>query len=181
MKYRIVTPATSLAVSIAEAKTFCRVTSSEHDLLIESHIKTATQLVEQRANICIMPQVWNLSLDYTEVVERVVIDKYPILGFNSITYYDTDNAAQTLTNSQDDYISFVDGRPSSLIFDDVPTTYERDDAMVIQFYAGYGTVPEDLKTSIKMLVYRMYWHPDDPVTEKFSYVDKIVRDHRSWQ
>ena len=84
MKYRIVTPATSLAVSVADAKTFCRVTTSDHDALIQSHIETATQLIERRANIAIMPQVWNLSLSDSEVVERVEIEKFPILGFNSL-------------------------------------------------------------------------------------------------
>jgi hypothetical protein len=56
--------------------------------------------------------------------------------------------------------------------------------MTITFLAGYAdadSVPADIKVAVKMLVYRMYWHPDDPVSEKLSYVDKIVRDHRSWQ
>ena len=126
MKYNIVTPASTLAVSVAEAKTFCRIEHSNHDSMIESHIKTATQEFENRANVCVMAQTWNLSLTDEEVVERIEIFKYPILGFNSITYYDTDNTSQSLTNSNGDYISFIDGRPGSLIFDDVPTTSDRD-------------------------------------------------------
>ena len=181
MKYKIVTPATELAVSVLEMKNHLRETSSSLDNLIEGYIKAATQLFEQRTNQAVMTQTWRLTLAYDEVVERVEIYKYPILGFSSITYYDADNVSQSLTNSQGDYISYVDGRPGTLIFDDPPTTYERDDAMTVTFLAGYSTVPEDIKLAIKMLVWRMYVHPDDPVSERLSYVDRIVMDHRGWR
>jgi uncharacterized phiE125 gp8 family phage protein len=181
MKYNIVTPASDLPVSVADMKTHLRVTHSNHDNLIESYIKSAVQMIENRASLCLMPQTWKLSLTDEEVVEKIEIYKYPVLGFVNITYYDTDNASQSLTNSQDDYISFIDGRPSSLIFEDVPTTYEREDAMQITFLAGYDTIPEDLLLGVKMLVWRMYNHPDDPVNERFSFVDRIVRDYRAWQ
>jgi len=181
MKYKIVTPASSLPVSVADMKTHLRETSSDMDSLIEGYIEAAVQLFEQRTNKAIMPQTWKLTLQDTEVKEKVTIYKYPILGFSSITYYDADNASQSLTNSQDDYISYVDGRPGSLIFDDPPTTYVRDDAMTITFLAGYETIPNDVLLAIKMLVWRMYVHPDDPVSERLSFVDKIVRDHRGWR
>lgn len=181
MKYNIVTPASALAVSVADAKTYCRVTHSEHDTLIEQHIESATKMIEQRANLCICPQTWRLSLSDSEVVEKIFIYKFPILGFSSITYYDSDNASQSLTNSQGDYISFIDGRPGSLIFADVPTVYEREDAMKITFLAGFDSIPNDIKEAIYMTVYRMYNHPDDPISERFSFVDKIVRDYRAWQ
>lgn len=181
MKYKIVTPPSSLPVSVADMKTHLRETSSSLDALIQDYIESAVQLFEQRANIAIMPQTWKLTLNSEEVVERIEIYKYPILGFSSITYFDGDNTSQSLTNSQDDYISYIDGRPGSLIFDSVPTVYDRDNAMTIQFLAGYETVPNDILLAIKMLVWRMYNHPDDPVSEKLSYVDKIVRDHRAWQ
>jgi len=180
MEYKIVTPASTLAVSVADMKTHLRETSSDLDGLIETYIEAATKQFEQRTNLALMPQTWRLTLDDTEVVERVEIYKYPIIGFSSITYYDSDNVSQSLTSSADDYISYIDGRPGSLIFDDPPTCYERDDAMTIQFVAGFSTVPDDILLAIKMMVWRIYNHPDDPVSEKFSYVDKIVNDYRAW-
>ncbi len=181
MIYKRTTDPTDLAVSVADMKSHLGVTGSGHDALIQTYIEAAQRMIEARANITLKSQVWDLSLSQSEVVERVEIAKYPILGFSSITYYDTDNASQSLTNSQGDYISFVDGRPGSLIFDSVPSVYDRDDAMKITFTAGYITIPDDIVLAIKMLTWRMYNHPDDPVTEKMSFVDKIVRDHRSWQ
>lgn len=182
MNYKLVTAPTALPISAADTKVHLRVTTSAHDALIESYIKAATQMIEQRTNLSLSPQAWRLSLAWNEVVEKVEISKYPIIGFTSITYYDGDNTSQSLTNSQHDWISFIDGRPGSLIFvDSLPTVYERDDAMKIVFISGFSSIPEDLKLSIKMLVWRMYNHPDDPVTERHSFVDKIVRDHRLWQ
>lgn len=181
MIYKRTTDPTELAVSVADMKIHLGVTSSSHDALIQSYIEAAQRMIEARANICLKSQIWTLSLNQSEVVKKVEIGKYPILGFSSITYYDTDNASQSFTHSQGDYISFVAGRPGSLIFDEVPSVYDRDDAMKITFTAGFSTIPDDIVLAIKMLVWRMYNHPDDPVTEKQSFVDKIVRDNRSWQ
>ena len=182
MNYKLVTAPTALVVSVSDMKTHLRVTVSTHDTLIQSYIEAATQLIENRTGLALSPQTWRLSLAWDEVVEKVEISKYPILGFTSITYFDGDNASQSLTNSQHDWVSFVDGRPGSLKFvDSLPTVYERDDAMRIQFIAGYSSIPKDLVLAIKQLVWRMYNHPDDPVTERFSFVDKIVRDYRLWQ
>jgi uncharacterized phiE125 gp8 family phage protein len=182
MNYKLVTAPTALAVSVSDMKSHLRVTVSTHDTLIQTYIEAATQMIENRTNLALCPQTWRLSLRWDEVVENVTISKFPILGFTSITYFDGDNVSQSFTNSQHDWISFVDGRPGSLIFpESLPTVYERDDAMRIQFIAGFSAIPDDLILAIKMLVWRMYNHPDDPVTERFSFVDKIVRDYRLWQ
>jgi len=181
MIYKRTTDPTELAVSVADMKTHLRVTTSAHDTLIQSYIGAATNMIEKRANICLKPQTWTVSLSQSEVKEKVELAKYPILSFSSVTYYDTDNAIQSYTHSAGDYLVFISGRPGSLIFDEVPSVYDRDDAMTITFTAGYSTIPDDIALGIKMMVWRMYKHPDDPVTERMSFVDKIVRDHRSWQ
>ena len=181
MIYKRTTDPTDLAVSVANMKIHLGVTSSSHDTLIQSYIEAATGLFENRANVTLGAQVWDLSLEQSEVVEKVELGKYPVNSFSAVTYYDSDNVLQSFTHSQDDYIVFLDGRPSALIFADVPSVYDRYDAMTITFTAGFTTIPEDIQLAIKMLVWRMYYTPSDPVTEKMSFVDKIVRDYRSWQ
>lgn len=181
MIYKRTTDPTDLAVSVADMKTHLRITTSSHDTLIQSYIEAATNMIEKRANIMLGSQIWDVSLSQSEVVKKVELAKYPITSFSAVTYYDSDNALQSFSHSADDYIVFLDGRPSSLIFDSVPSVYDRDDAMTVTFYGGYSTIPDDIVLGIKMLVWRMYNHPDDPVTEKQSFVDKIVRDNRSWQ
>ena len=181
MIYKRTTDPTELAVSVADMKSYLRLSVATHDTLVQTLIEAAQRMLEARANIMLKTQTWDLSLSQSEVVKEVYMAKYPILGFSSITYYDDDNVLQSLTNSNNDYISFINGRPGSLIFDSVPSVYDRPDAMKITFLGGYQTVPDDIVLGIKMMVWRMYKHPDDPVTEKMSFVDKIVRDHRSWQ
>lgn len=181
MIYKRTTDPTELAVSVADMKTHLRVTTASHDALIQTYIEAASNMIEKRANIMLKSQVWDVSLSQSEVVEKVELAKYPINSFSSVTYYDSDNVEQSFTNSQDDYIVFIDGRPGALTFASVPSVYDRYDAMTITLTGGYDTVPDDIILGIKMLVWRMYNHPDDPVTEKMSFVDKIVRDNRAWQ
>ena len=181
MIYKRTTDPTALAVSVADMKTFLRLSVSTHDALVQTLIEAAQRMFETRANIMLKAQTWDLSLSQSEVVEKIEIAKYPILSFSAVTYYDDDNTLQSFTHSADDYISFINGRPGSLILASVPSVYDREDAMKITFTGGYSTVPDDIELAIKMMVWRMYKHPDDPVTERMSFVDKIVRDHRSWQ
>lgn len=181
MIYKRTTDPTDLTVSVADMSSYLRLTVTTHNALVQTLIEAAQRLFESRANIMLKSQTWDLSLNQSEVIERVEMAKYPILSFSAVTYYDTDNALQSFTHSAGDYIVFLDGRPGSLIFDDLPSVYDRDDAMTITFTGGYSTIPDDIVLGIKMLVWRMYKHPDDPVSERLSFVDKIVRDHRSWQ
>lgn len=183
MKFNLVTAPTSLAVSVANMKTHLRREASftDHDTLIQTYIEAATKEFEQRANLAICFQTWDLYLNYKEVQERIEITKFPVNGIAQIVYYDADNVLQSLTSSNGDYISFINGRPASVILDDYPTTYERDDAMRIRFTAGFSTVPDDIELAIKMMVWRIYFNPNDPVDERRSYVDKIIADYRLWE
>jgi len=184
MRYNLITPASTLPISVATVKTYCGVTHSSHDTLIENLIWSATREFENSANICITAQTWDLVLDDDEVVERIEFLKYPVLGITSITYYDTDNAVQTLSggSSNVDYISFINGRPAAIDFgvDETPSTYDRVDAMTIRFLAGYSTIPYDILDAISAKVYYLYENRNNPVKQKTSYFDTIVRSYRSY-
>jgi hypothetical protein len=71
-------------------------------------------------------------------------------------------------------------RPLVNYVEDVPSTYDRDDAMMITFTAGYTTIDYDVKQAILAWVYRMYENPNDPVTERLSFFDNVVADNRSY-
>jgi uncharacterized phiE125 gp8 family phage protein len=184
MKYNLITPATALPISVLDAKSHLRVTSSDHDALIEDLIWGAARQFENRTNTVLSPQTWDLVLDSDEVKERIEFLKYPILGITSLKYYDTDNVLQTLTggSSNRDYISFINGRPAAVDFvvDETPSTYDRVDAMTIRFLAGYSTLPYDIKHALLAWIFRMYENPNDPVSMKVSFFDKIVNDYRGY-
>ena len=181
--YQIYVAATTLPISVADAKTHLRVTGSDHDNLIEDLIWGGVKAFEKKANVCLSAQTWKAFLD--KGYEFIELWKYPVTGISSIQYYDDDNALQTL--STDDYFSNVDQgstgydpRPAVITVEDIPSTYTRDDAFIITFSAGYTTIDYDVKQAVLAWVYWMYENPNDPVTERLSFFDNVVSDNRSY-
>lgn len=180
MIYNLITPATTLPVSVEDTKRHLRVTHSEHDDLVSDLISAAVKEFENRTNECLIAQTWDMVLNQAEVVSRILIFKFPVASITSVSYYDADNAGQTTT----DYTLFSNGRPASIRFDcdsdSVPSTYDRDDSMTIRFVGGYTSLPFDIKQAILARVFRIYENPNDPVTEKMSYFDKIATNYRAY-
>lgn len=181
--YQIYKSATTLPVSVADAKTHLRITHSDHDDLIADLLWGAVKAFEKRANVCLSSQTWKAFFD--KAYDVIELWKYPITGISSIRYYDDDNVMQTLSTS--DYFSNIDQgstgydpRPCVIEIEDTPSTYTRDDALVITFTAGYTSIDYDVKQAILAWVYRMYENPNDPVTERLSFFDKITDDNRSY-
>jgi uncharacterized phiE125 gp8 family phage protein len=181
--YRIVQPARTLPVSVADAKTHLRVTGSDHDDLISDLIYGAAKQFEKRANVCLSTQRWRAFCEkgYSEIE----LWKYPITSIDLIQYYNTSNAITTLSSA--DYFSNVDSgsngyiaRPVLLVVEDVPSTYQRDDAFIITFTAGYTSIDHDVKQALLSWVYRKYENPNDAVTERISFFDNVVGDNRSY-
>ena len=180
MIYNLITPASTLPVSLADGKSHLRVTHSSHDDLITDLIWAAVREFENLTGECLSAQTWDLVLNQAEVVSRIAFFKYPVSSITSVSYYDSDNSSDTTT----DYTLFSNGRPASIRFDldsdEVPSTYDRDDSMTVRFVCGYTTLPTDVKQAILARVYRIYENPNDPVTERTSYFDKIVSNYRAF-
>jgi len=181
--YQIYTNATTLPISVSDAKAHCGVTNSDQDNLIEDLVWGGVKSFEKRANVCLSAQKWKVFLD--KGYAQIELWKYPITGISIIQYYDSDNALQTL--STDDYFSNVDTgssgyqpRPAVITVEDIPSTYIRDDAFIITFEAGYTIIDYDVKQAVLSWVYRKYENPNDAVTERISFFDNVVADNRSY-
>jgi len=181
--YQIYKTATTLPISVADAKDSLAVTGSDRDSLIEDLIWGGVRAFEKAANVCLSSQTWKAFLD--RGYEFIEMWKYPITGISALQYYDDDNAFQTL--STDKYFSNVntgsiswDPRPAVIQITDIPSTFRRDDAFMITFTAGYTTIDFDVKKAVLSWVYRMYENPNDPVTERLSFFDKTIDANRSY-
>lgn len=180
MKYRIVTPATVLPVSVSDAKDYLRIDSyTDHDSMIESIIWATTKTLEQRANICVTEQTWTLILDSKEVVENIFFYKTPVKSITSVKYYDSDNTQQTISSG--DYTTVLGLQPAQIILDSVPSVYERSDAMEIVFVGGFTSIPNDILLAIKQRCYNVYNYPGDTIEQKLTLLEKIIRDYRSYE
>jgi len=159
------------------------VTHSDHDALIEDLIWGAVKAFEKKANVCLSSQTWKGFAD--KCYEEYELWKYPISSISSIRYYNDSNVMTTLSTS--DYYSNVDQgstgynpRPTKIFVEDTVSTYERDDAVIITFIAGYSSIDFDVKQALLSWIYRNYENPNDPVTERLSFFDNVVADNRSY-
>lgn len=177
MNYYLKTAAATLPVSITDMKTHLRVTHSDHDAMIESYIEAAVDKIEGGANICLVTQTWNAYFRWSEVKEEMRLWKYPVSSITSVKYYDSDNTEQT--DDADNRTESLKGHPAYILFEDTPSVYEREDAMNIEFVAGFTTIPSDILLAIKLYVARVYDNPSDPVDEKIGYVEKTIQKYRS--
>lgn len=158
MSLKLITPASALAVSLAEAKLHLRVDGTDEDALITAMITAATETAEQITGRAIMPQTWALTLDeFPAVIE---LTRVPVASVTSVTYVDTAGATQTLTGTR---LRNVDDYSSALIVPaynlEWPETLNDVGVVSVQYVAGYANaaaVPESIKSWIKLNVAAMY-------------------------
>ncbi len=140
-------------VSVAELKEHARIDHGHEDARLASLITTARLMVEKDTRRKLCTQTVILSLDY--LPSYLVPDILPIQSISGITYYDGNNALQTLastTYEADLYAEPVIIRPA--FGQTWPTTYDRFGAVLVTMVAGYGAasaVPEDAKQAILLL------------------------------
>jgi len=163
------------AVNLAEIKLHLRVEDDDRDLIIQDLIDAAIADYDGFSgglNRCLVNQTWAEKMDYLSAI-RIQLTLYPVSSITSVTYYDTNNAVQTLSPSvyrlQNQnaaaYLELVDGQ-------DWPTVYDRDDAVTITYVCGYGASPSDvpanIRAAIKLHVEAHYESPDQKDVDRLE-------------
>lgn len=155
-----------------------------HDSLLQSLIATARQEVESMSRRSLVVRPVRLSMpgfpavDVTSttdaerryLVSEIRLHRPPIVRVDSVRYYDSDNALQTVdpasyyvTDEQVPALRFVSGFSA-------PAVYDRPDAVRVDYVAGYlgegsppttqaelaANVPEQLKQAILVGVELLY-------------------------
>lgn len=160
MAHKLITPASTLAVSLVEAKAHLRVDSSDDDTLITAMITVATETAEQIMDRAVMPQTWELTLDaFPPAFELRTI---PVASVTSIKYYDDNGAQTTLDPSYytlDNASDFRSGYVVPAYGEAWPSTRNQINAVAARYVSGYANaaaVPEPIKAWIKLQVGAMY-------------------------
>lgn len=150
-----VTPPTVEPVTLAEVWTHLRLDPSgsplEHpdDDLLAIQIAAARQDAEKQTLRSFVYQT--LKVVGPTFPEFIELYRPPVIEIVSVTYWDRDNAQQTV--SSDDYYVTEDLVPR-LMFEStfsVPAVYERNDAVAVTYRAGYapeGSPDPDYTTNI---------------------------------
>jgi uncharacterized phiE125 gp8 family phage protein len=160
---RTVAP-TVAAVSLNEAKMQLHVDHSDDDERITVLVAAATEHVQKLLGRALLAQTWRQDFDGFDDVMRLPIGK--VISITSITYYDADNATQTLASTvyahaQDELGPYVYLKPDQ----EWPSTYERADAVRVTWVAGDGTtaaaVPANDKAAIIQVLKDLYDAPEN--------------------
>jgi len=157
---RLVTPAVSDPVSVAEAKAYCRIDGSTEDTFVESLIKTAVRWIEDHpfCSRALVSQEYQLTL--SRFPDAIVLPRPPLVSVSSVKYYDVNGDQQTLATDQ--YQVASQSEPARIVPAPGctwPSTQERLEAVEVNYTAGYAnaaSVPPGLKLAVMMLVNHWY-------------------------
>lgn len=178
--YSVVTPAASLAVSVAEFKSHISYSGTDKDTMFELYLKSAISEAELFAGMNFVSAVLQLSIN--QFFSSLLIKRRPFLDLSEVKYYDVDNQLQSFDVSNfwtetDEY-----GYTSLILKDNVtaPQVYNRPGAVLIKFTAGMTTVKEDIKAAILLAATAFYLNPSDSVRVLPTASKNLLRNYRSF-
>ena len=159
-----------LPVSLAEAKQHLRLDGDHMDDVVLDKLQAAVDYCERR-----VARSLRLSHTLTQTYQGwptlVRFERQPVKSITSITYYDANNAQQTLAASN--YLLIASTEASATFCWDanfsVPTVYDRGDAVTITYVAGYATitdVPHAAREAIKLKLGMLMSDMDDRSMEQ---------------
>lgn len=153
----LVTPPALEPVTLEEAKAHLRVDGNDEDALIGALISTAASYLDGWGGIlgrAIVTQTWGETFDGFPHGVVLRLRLAPVQSVAFVKYRDSANVEQTLATSvyegpfSDDLGAYVALRENQVW----PGTYERRDAVSIQYVCGYTTVPAQIKQAMLLMI-----------------------------
>lgn len=152
-------------VSVGDVKALGKIDYPDDDQVIEGLIVAARERLESWTGLALMTQTWELALPRFPWQDRIFLPKPAprgisprIASITSITYYDTTQAAHTMTANTDFYTD-LEAEPAEIVvpFGKVwPTTVlGTSRPVVVRFVTGVSdpaALPMSLLTAMKMMV-----------------------------
>lgn len=163
-----VTGPSSYPVTLAEAKDHCRVDFPDDDSYITRLIAAATAQLDYANGIlgrALITQDWKVEValpDYTINPRGAIrLPVTPVQSIQSMGYYDSSNASQSLTVGD---FQLINRNWTCYVIPNATTNwpglYNREDALSVTFRAGFGddstAVPENIKSALLFLLAHMY-------------------------
>lgn len=156
------TAATASPVTVAEVKANARIDGDDEDALVAAYIAAAVRSIEEMTGRALMAQTWDYKTYGLKGNRKIKLPKVPVSAISAVTYFDRDNAEQSL--SAGNFLLYTADdkaivQPSDGT--DWPSTYDRPDAVKITFVAGYSSasdVPEGLRQAVILLATHWFEH-----------------------
>jgi uncharacterized phiE125 gp8 family phage protein len=159
---RTVAP-TETPVTLVEAKAHLRVDHSDDDTVLQIYLDAVTAYLDGLSGIlgrAMVTQTWRQDFEAWPC-NQLRLPLAPVSAISSISYYDANNASQTLTASGN-YALFDDERSPAAVWLStavLPVLYDREDAIRVTFVAGYGAasaVPAAIKAAMLLMIADLY-------------------------
>lgn len=144
-----ITAPTALAVSLADAKVALRLNDTGLDSIVDLWVRAVTEHAEHLTGRAIMQQTWQALCESFDDLGK--IPRLPLVSVSSVKYYDTANALQTLDPSNYSVYS-TEHFATIRTFSEFPETFERADAVIVEYVAGYGTSDTATPAAIKAYI-----------------------------
>jgi uncharacterized phiE125 gp8 family phage protein len=188
MSLKLITAASTPAVSLVDAKLHLRVDVSDEDALITAYTAAATEAAEQITGRALMPQTWELTLDAFPTAFELT--RVPVASVTSLKYNDSTGVQQTLSNTLYTLDSADDAGLAYVVpvYAGIwPDTRDQINAVVLRYVAGYAdaaSVPEGIKAWIKLMIGAMYESRQlEGVKQTYSlgFADRLLDRYRVWK
>lgn len=154
MNLRLKVPPVTEPVTVDDAKTHLRAEEAPDQLLREL-ITTARQLVEEITSRALLPQTWELGIG--AFPDELVLPRPPLRNVASIKYVDPDGATQVLDPSS--YVVLTRSEPGRVRpawGQSWPAARDQEDAVLVEYTAGYDAVPAPVRHAILLTVSALY-------------------------
>lgn len=138
MRIEIVSAPETEPVSVAEAKTYCRIDSdlTDEDTLIGTLITAAREQIETQTSRALAPQTVRLVLDKFPKFSKLPLPRFPLISVSSVKYDDSDETEQTLAGSK--YTVDADGMPGAIYaLESWPAISDAPGSVRITYTCGY--------------------------------------------
>ena len=171
MRGRIVSVAVAPSVSpvsLAEMNEHLRFTGSMEDRVIQGLIDAAAASVSGELGRAIAPQTMREALQYP--TRDTYLSVPPAQALVSVDYYDAANVLQAADLGDFEFYASEDW--AFVRSDAWPATYDRPDAVILQYDVGSDDMPPDIIQALKLIV--AHWFQNREATSE-NAVKEIPR------
>lgn len=187
IRYQELEAATGLPISVADAKDHLHVDGTDSDDYIELLIKAAWKSVEQQIQRPIMSRSWVQYWDEFPFNQATKGNLYYFLlywgnvtAITHIKYYNTSNVLTTFTDYTADLVS---DRARIVLSDGItePDTYDRPNAVIVTYTAGYTTIPDDIIAAMKLIIGELFEKRENTIKSLPSAAEYLLAPYKLWQ
>jgi uncharacterized phiE125 gp8 family phage protein len=180
MPLSLTTPPSGEPVTLADAKAYLKIDTSDDDALVTALITAARARAEWHTGRALMTQSWILWLDRWPDDGIVAIPLPPLRAVSAVTLYARDDTA-TLFDPARYAVDLAGGRIALRQNAFLPPLLRVIDAIAVSFSAGYGDapdVPQAHKTAILELVAFLYEHRGEAPADLPQDVQAMLAPYR---